>query len=130
MAMIELDAIIASLRALGAKDLGATIAKKAAPLLQAAVLQTLAAGTSPEGIVWAEKKTGGRAYVHAASRLTSGAFGNVVRLTLSGPEVYGHFGANGMPVRQMLPEAGGAIPKIVTDAITDAARAVVSDLTL
>ncbi len=125
--MIELDRIVTALRALGAADIGAQIAKKAAPLLQAAVLQTLSAGQSPEGVAWAERKAGGRAYAHAASRIETQPHGDLVRMVLKGPEVFGHFGARGMPVRQMLPDAGAKIPASVEKAITDAAKAVIAE---
>ncbi len=127
--MIELDQIIGALKALGSKDLGASIAKKAAPYLQAAVLQTLEAGQSPEGKPWEERKAGGRAYANAASKVTTKPIGDLIRMTLTGPEVYGHFGARGMPVRQMLPDAGAAIPASVSDAIAKGAAELLAEVT-
>ncbi len=127
--MSDLDDIISTLKALGARDIGARIAKVAAPLLHAALLETLEAGKTPEGIAWAEKKSGGRAYVHAAAHLGEAkANGDIVRVTLTGPEVFGHFGARGMPKRQMLPDAGGAMPASVTGAITQAAKTVIGEV--
>ncbi len=126
--MSELDDLVSTLKALGARDLGARIAKVAAPLLHAALLETLEAGETPEGLAWANKKRGGRAYVHAASHLSEAkATGDIVRVTLTGPEVFGHFGARGMPKRQMLPDAGGQIPQSVTDALTQAAKTVIAE---
>ncbi len=126
--MGELDDMIASLRALGAKDLGARIAKRSEEPLQAAIVGTLEAGTAPDGTPWAgRKKDGARPYANAASRVSTKSSGDVLRMTLKGPEVFGHFGARGMPVRQMLPDAGAAIPEVVSKAIEEGAAAVLAE---
>jgi hypothetical protein len=123
--MTELDAMIASLRKLAAPDVvAAAVAKKAEKTLQIALEQTLAAGTSPEGKAWEPRKKGGRAYAGAAGRITTRASGNLLRTTLEGPEVYGHFGARGMVERPMIPDAGAALPPSVEAALTLAATQV------
>lgn len=127
--MSSLQDIIESLNELEKKDIESNVAAKGAPLLQAAVEATLSAGTSPEGAAWAPRKKGGRAYANAASRITTKASGNLIRMTLTGPEVYGHFGVAGMPVRQMIPDAGAGIPASVTDALTKAATQVFEEAT-
>jgi hypothetical protein len=123
--MSELDAMIASLRQLASPaDVERRVAKKAETTLQAALEKTLAAGQTPEGKPWAPRKTGGRAYEHAASRIVTKASGNLVRTTLSGPEVYGHFGNAHQEPRQMLPDAGAGMPESVEAALTEAAQQV------
>lgn len=127
---MTLNEMVATLRKLGAKDTEILMAKEAAKSLEVALTKTLSAGTSPEGEPWApKKKDGGRPYEHAANRLTVKAYGNLVRATVTGPEVYGHYGVNHMPPRPMLPDAGGGIPKSVETALTEAATKVFEDLT-
>ncbi len=115
--MSELDTIVGALRELAANDFSARVAAKAAPHVQRALVASLSAGVSPAGKAWEPRAKGGRAYEHAASRISTKSAGDVIRVTLSGPEVYGHYGVHGMPVRQMLPDAGAEIPVILTDAI-------------
>ncbi len=129
MSLRELEEMAAALRALGSSDCGARIAAKAAPLLQSALEVTLTAGESPSGQAWAERKAGGRAYTHAGARIAAKSAGDLVYVTLTGPEVYGHFGARGMPVRQMLPDAGATLPASVTKPLNDAASAVFEEVT-
>ena len=123
--MAVIDDMISALRKLGAKDIEEKIAKKAAPLLEAALKKTLAAGQTPEGKQWAPRKAdGGRAYANAASKVTAKAYGSLVKATLTGPEVYAQYASHGIAQRQMLPDAGAAIPASVTNAIEEAARQV------
>jgi hypothetical protein len=125
----ELDELIESLRRIGDSSLPTRIASEAAPRLHASLKKTLGAGQSPEGVAWAPRKEGGQAYQHAAEKITTKAVGDLVQVTLVGPEAYGHYGARGMPVRQMLPDAGAEIPKSVTDAIKEAAKVVLDEAT-
>jgi hypothetical protein len=127
--MSELDDILTSLRLVASPEMGHRIAMRVGPELHAAIASTLAAGQSPEGATWAPKLTGGRAYKHAASRITFGVDGNVVRIVLHGPEVWGHLGTRGRPVRQMIPDAGGEIPKSVVRAVEAGAAAVFAEVT-
>lgn len=129
MSLSELDSMIATLRALGSKDVEGAIAARVGPELLAAVQATLAAGTDPEGEPWEPKLNGGRAYKNAAKRVSAAVMGNLVRLTLTGPEVWGQIGVRGRPVRQMLPDAGAGVPRSVSDAISRAAAKVIEDFT-
>ena len=119
----ELDGLLATLHALeDSAEVSSQIARRAAPILAAAIEKTLSAGTTPTGRAWLAREIGGRAYSHAANALKHAADGNLIRLTLDGPEAWGHFGTHKLPRRQMLPEAAGSVPAVVTDAITKAAR--------
>lgn len=124
--MSDLDGIIGALRAVGdAKTLSAEIAKEAEPGVTASVKTALSAGMSPSGETWAPRKDGGRAYADAASAVKGQTKGSLIYLTLSGPEVFGHFGFKGAEPRPMLPDAGGKIPAPITKAITEAADKVI-----
>jgi hypothetical protein len=121
--------ILASLRAFGdSEKVARLVAAKAEKTLAASLEKSLAAGTSPEGKPWAPREKGGRAYQAAASRVAVKSYGNLVSAVLSGPEVYGHFGAHGMPERKMLPDAGAGLPKSVSDALILAATQVFDEL--
>ncbi len=122
----ELTRLSAALR--GMPGAGPRIAAATVPHLYTALHATLSAGATPDGAPWAPRKTGGRAYAHAADHIAVKPFGDIVRVTLSGPEVYGQFGARGAPVRRMIPEGGAEIPQIVADAIVKGARDVFGGL--
>lgn len=127
--MSDLDEMLAALKAIAAPNLGARIAVRVGPELHAAVAKTLEAGQTPEGEAWEPRLAGGRAYKNAAARITFGVEGDVVRLVLHGPEVWGHIGARGRPVRRMLPDAGAEIPRSVARAIEAGARRVFDEVT-
>lgn len=127
--MSEIDDMIASLRLVASPEMGHRIALRVGPELHAAIAATLEAGQSPEGATWAPKLSGGRAYKAAASRITSGVDGNVVRIVLHGPEVWGHLGTRNRPVRQMIPDAGAEIPRSVVRAIESGAAKVFAEVT-
>lgn len=127
--MSSLDDIILALRELGTKDVEIRIAAAAAPLLQDEIESTLGAGQDPEGRAWAPRKAGGRAYVNASAKVRTTNTGDLVRMTLVGPEVYGNYGARGMPVRRMIPDAGANVPSSVTTALTRAAEQVFNEVT-
>lgn len=143
--MSALDDMIHSLHQLNVKDVEAKVAAKGAETVGVALTATLTAGTSPEGVPWAPRKEGGRAYVNAASRLSTKAYGSLIRATVTGPEVYGHYGAHGthkgdgghpnkknrkpIPARPMLPDAGAGMPLSVEKALTEAARKVFDEAT-
>lgn len=95
-------------------------ARLAAPLVEAELRATAAAGTDPDGHPWPQRKAGGRAMAGAASHITCVARGPVVRATLNGPDVFHHFGARGEPRRQVLTDPG-AIPAGVAKALDRAA---------
>lgn len=94
------------------------VAKIAAPLVEEALKKTAAAGTDPLGKPWVRKKDGGAPLVHAAEHIATTAIGPVVRSTLTGPDVFHHFGA-GVPRRPILPDPG-TIPPGVEQALRKA----------
>ena len=117
--MSDLDDMIRSIRALG--ELASVTAKRAAPLVEEALRASASAQQSPDGKAWAPKKDGkGVPYANAASHIHAKAIGPVVRVTLDGPEVFGHFGrANRVP-RPMLPDPG-SMPEPIGAALRKAA---------
>lgn len=119
--MTDLLTMANKLRSL--RDFNSRCAEEAAPLLEAAVKATAAAGTTPDGKAWApKKKDGGRALVNAAAHVSAEANGETCTVTLEGVEVIHNYGAGKLPRRQILPEAGSSTPKIVTDACQEATR--------
>ena len=126
--LATLDAMIEQMKALGASDVGARVAKKAAPLVDAAIKKTAAAGTTPTGETWKPKKDGGRPLVNAASHISTEAHGALVASTLTGPDVWhnGGFGKN--PHRQIMPTSG-TIPEHIAKAIEQAAKEVFDEIT-
>lgn len=127
---MTLDDMIAELKSLGATDIEVKVATKGAKRLREALEASLSAGHAPGGLAWAPRKEdGGRAYANAASRLSVKAIGDIIRAEVTGPEVYGHFGARGMPVRQMLPDGSAGMPPEVERALERAADDVFTELT-
>lgn len=107
----------------GLESLPAATAREAAPLLEEALRTTAAAGVSPDGNPWAPKKDGGRAMPGAAKAIAAKAFGNVVRVTLTGPEVFHHFGKGSSEVRRpVIPDAGGELPAVAARAVEKGAE--------
>lgn len=122
----HLDEIIETLRGLDRGNIAEAIAKRAAPLLESQIRRTAKAGQDPEGRPWPKRKDGGAPLQHAGDHVHARASGNVVRITLTGPDVFHHFGAtHGGVRRQVIPDAGAEIPESVRKAILEAARAEV-----
>ena len=124
--MSGVDAMIGALRKLGAAP--AAIAKRAAPLVDAAVKKTAAAGTTPDGQPWQPKKDGGRPLVNAANALSTKAVGTTVVVTLEGPEVVHDKGTKRLPQRKILPDGGAGLPTNVADAMREACEKVRADI--
>lgn len=123
MSMQVLDEMIRELHELEPDAFGARVAQRAAPMLEKAVKATAAAGRAPDGTPWAPCKDGGRAMVHAADHVEASAHGAIVRVTLTGPDVFHHLGLRGEPRRQVIPDRGGSeLPDVVVDVLTRAAR--------
>jgi len=113
------DAMIASLRAL--ERLPEDAAKAAAPLIEEALRASAAAEKAPDGTPWAPRKKGsGALYAHAGARIKATAIKSLMRVTLSGPEVYAHSGTAKLPRRPMLPDPG-ALPANLGKVLEDAA---------
>ncbi|WP_437623383.1 hypothetical protein [Sorangium sp. So ce1151] len=78
--------------------------------------RTANAGQTPDGTPWAlRKKDGGRAMVNAAKAIAVRAIGTVILITLTGPEVFHHFGAQGKEPRRVIPQ--GSLPAKLGNAI-------------
>jgi hypothetical protein len=123
----SLDAMIAKIKRLG--TLPDVVAKRAAPRVLAAIRKTANAGTTPDGKPWPPKKDGGRALEHAADHLSASADGSVITVTLTGKaEVVHNYGDHRNPKRQILPDAGAGLPKIVEDATRLAAAEVYTEI--
>lgn len=115
--------MIAQLRALDGDRLAERIAARAAPLLDAAVKGTTSRGQAPDGTPWPKRQDGGAALEHAPDHIATKAAGPIVRMTLTGPDVYHHFGATkGGVRRQVIPDAGAEMPAVVERALLRAAR--------
>ena len=130
MSEASLNEMLVALRAMAdPKEVERIAAERAARGIDKALRKTLAAGQTPEGKAWApRKKDGGRAYKGAASKLEVKASGSLVIATIDGGEAYGHYGA-GVPERQMLPDAGAAIPESVSSALDVAGQETFEELT-
>lgn len=113
-----LQAMIARLQAVGRSGL-ADVAAAAAPLVEEALRATARAGQTPYGESWPEKKAGGAPLERAADHITAKAAGPTVRVYLTGPDVYHHFGTARVPKRQVIPE--GPTPPSVAKAVAKAA---------
>ncbi|WP_437958589.1 hypothetical protein WME76_02265 [Sorangium sp. So ce119] len=88
----------------------------AAQKVQEELRRTASAGQAPDGTPWApRKKDGGRAMLNAAKAITAKAIGTVILVTLYGPEVFHHFGAQGKPARHVIPR--GSLPAKLGNAI-------------
>lgn len=110
----ELGAFSKRLREL--RELAAEGAKEAAPLVAEALRKTASAGTTPDGQPWKPTKGGQRALSNAADAIAARAIGNVIEIILSGHYVFHHYGTKRLPQRAVIPENGGSIPAVVTDA--------------
>jgi hypothetical protein len=105
------------------------IASVAAPLILKSIQKSVSEHEAPDGRRWVSGKDGHPVYANAASKLTGAAHGNLVRVTLTGPEVYGNFGNSRLPERRMLPDTGAEIPKDVQAALDEATAKVMGKLT-
>lgn len=110
---MSIESMRASLQALA--SLGVDAAPLAAQSALAQVQASAAAGTSPDGSVWAPTRTGRRAMPNAASRLSVSMIGNVILLKLIGNEVFHHFGVRGAGPRNVLPT--GSMPSNLGAAV-------------
>jgi hypothetical protein len=92
----------------------ADVAPMVARELKSWASENIAAGRGPDGVAWPAKKDGSRALQGAAKALSTRVADTVAMLTLAAPELFHHFGAQGKPVRKILP---GNIPARLGDAI-------------
>ena len=123
----DFDAMLGALRALA--RLPEDAAKAAAPLVEDALRASVAAERAPDGTPWTPRRKGsGPMYAHAPDRIKVVAIKTLIRATLTGPEVYAHFGTKNTPRRPMLPDPGtlpANLARILEDASAKAfAKAV------
>jgi hypothetical protein len=122
-----LEEMIAGARALA--ELPERTAQIAAEKLDQAVKASASAGQSPDGKAWAPTKKGGRAMANAASHITTRAIGPVIRQTLSGVDVFHHYGKGASEERRpVIPDAGGPLPKLVADVLDEASAQAFDEL--
>lgn len=146
-----LNDFIAGVERLG--EMNRLVAEEAEKVVLAAARATAAAGQSPSGDAWAERKEGGKALKGAAEALSSSVDGNRVEIRLGPPWVFHNYGAGGSsttrdavrarergaakrakgggpaskfhaPKRQILPIKGEPIPSAIGEAIAKAAKRV------
>lgn len=115
----ELDAMIAKIRRIP------EIAKRAAPdvaeALRATILETINAGTTPEGEPWAPRKEdGGRPLAGAARALKVAPIGTRIFVRIAGPEARQHLGRARGGVRR------GIIPTSLTPRMAERVREVLA----
>ncbi len=121
--MTELDNMLSALRRLADPDkVSKELATQAAPYVLESMKKSLGAGQSPDGKPWSETKTGGRAYAHAADKVTVTANGVYIGVTIKGPEAFADTGVKGhLPRRPMLPDGGAGVPATIADALAKGA---------
>jgi hypothetical protein len=117
-----LAAYAARLREL--KTLPKDVAKEAAPMLETAVKETAAAGTTPDGKAWPSKKDGTRALPDASGAISATVVGARVVVKLVGAYVYHHFFRDEAKRRQILPDGGAGVPPKVVELVKRAGRRV------
>lgn len=119
-----IDAMIASLRALGDKSFAEDVAKEASPKLLEAIQGTASKGQTPEGVAWKAKKDGTPALVNASKHITAKVLGTVIQLDVPYPYSIHHHqeGTATRPRRQILPD--GELPPALYKAIEEAAARV------
>ena len=105
-----LDDMIARLRAV--PQMADAAAPELAEAVKGEIDAQIAAGVDPQGKAWTPTREGNRPLVNAAKAVTSKALGTVILITLGSPEVFHHFGAQGKPVRQVIPQEGGLPMKL------------------
>jgi hypothetical protein len=115
----DLAAFAARLRSM--KGLAEAAAVEAAPLVEAEVKKTAAAGTDVDGKAWPAKKDGGRALPEAADAVTAGANGSFVILKLAGPYVY-HQRAKPDDHRRPILPTSSALPPTLRAALVEGCR--------
>lgn len=97
-------------------------AEEAAPLVEEQLKKTAAAGQDSFGAPWPPKKDGSRALVHAADHVSARAAGAFIVCEYEGPGVWHEEGAQGKPVRRVLPDVE-APPAILAAVDKGCARA-------
>lgn len=116
----RLIAMIAKLRAFGSNALEAA-AREAAPLVEAAIKETAAAGTTPQGDKWHDRKDGQRAMPNAADSITATPRGKkIVVKTTRGYAINNNLKEGRR--RQVIPSRKDPVPPAIVDALEEGAR--------
>lgn len=102
------------------KDATKVAALEAAPLVDAEVKRTAAAGTDPYGEQLAPKKDGTRALADAAKNVTATASGRTIRIKITGGYAQQFF--KKVDQRRVIPSNGRPLPKGIVEALTEGAR--------
>jgi hypothetical protein len=127
--LASVDAMSAKLKAMGNPErVASRVAEVAAPLVDAAIKRTAAAGTTPDGNPWAPTKDGKRPLENVVSQITTSAAGPTITTTLTGPAAFHSKGLGHSPRRQVLPDTGN-VPPAVEDALNQAAKQVFEEMT-
>lgn len=101
--------------------------KVAAPLVEAVVKSTIDAGQTPDGVAWAPTADGKRALAGASSHVKVTGYGDVIRVVLSGVDVFHNYGPHAGkgrghgPKRQILWYGVGDVPGPLAKALETAA---------
>jgi hypothetical protein len=101
--MDDLDAMIAKIRSI--PELVKRAAPDVAEAVHESILETIQAGTDPEGKAWAPRKAdGGRPLAGAAHAVKAAAIGSRILVRVAGPEARHHLGrGRGGTVRGIIP---------------------------
>jgi hypothetical protein len=86
---------------------GPDMAQRASEIMLGEIQKAVSEGRSVDGTPLEPKKDGSQPLVNAAAAITARGIGNVAVITLTGVEVFHHFGAGRNPVRRILPTLGG-----------------------
>lgn len=101
------------------------IAKDGAKAVGDAVRKNAAAGNDPYGRPWPPAKDGHKALANVASHITEHAYATVIRIVLSGVDVYHNYGPHAGkgkghgPRRQVLWDTTGEMPPLIAAALKE-----------
>jgi hypothetical protein len=109
----QLDEMIRRIRSI--PQLVTEAAPEVADTFRAQLHQQVASGRAPDGSAWKPTKGGKQPLVNAAKAIAVRAVGTVILATLSGHEVFHHYGTKVQPKRQILPF--GSLPADLASAI-------------
>jgi hypothetical protein len=114
-----LAAMIARVQAFG-KDATRDAAREAAPLVDAEVKRTAAAGTDPYGEPLPPKRDGSRALLNAAENVSAVAAGPTIKIRTHGAYAIHFF--KKIDQRRIVPSKDKPMPKAIIEALKEGAR--------
>jgi hypothetical protein len=85
---------------------GPEMARRTAEIMREETVASIAKQQSVDGVKWAPRKDGGIPLANSPDALSAHSEGNVAVLTLTGVEVFHHYGAGRNPRRAILPSKG------------------------